>query len=175
LQLFILIEFRRLYVSSRFTPTKEVELCGHATLAAAHILVETYEVDINEPIYFETIHSGILIAKYQLTERSIQLSFPVCAPQQVTLSTQEMTQCLQAFGLEEHSTDVLYIGRTIYDLFIELSSTIFHQIKVVNYSALEIFGGRGVIITCAGERLGGEIGPYQPKQCDFYSRFFAPL
>ena len=45
-----------------FTPETEVELCGHATLSAAHILWENKIVADTEDIYFKTL-SGILIAK----------------------------------------------------------------------------------------------------------------
>jgi PhzF family phenazine biosynthesis protein len=43
-----------------FTPSVEVALCGHATLATAHVLYETGAVPGDRPIRFQTLHSGVL-------------------------------------------------------------------------------------------------------------------
>lgn len=56
-----------------FTPEMEVELCGHATLASAHVLWEEGLVDKEASIYFETL-SGQLIAKQN--DGWIELDFP---------------------------------------------------------------------------------------------------
>ncbi len=56
-----------------FTPTIEVDLCGHATLAAAHILLEKGLVSQDRSLEFETL-SCMLTAK--LVEQGIELDFP---------------------------------------------------------------------------------------------------
>src|SRR5271170_1810352 len=56
-----------------FTPTKEVDLCGHATLATAHILWEEGHLPAGEPAHFET-RSGLLTA--QRGPEGIELDFP---------------------------------------------------------------------------------------------------
>ena len=56
-----------------FTPTKEVDLCGHATLATAHILWEEGHLPEGEPAAFET-RSGLLTA--QRGPDGIELDFP---------------------------------------------------------------------------------------------------
>ena len=56
-----------------FTPTQEVELCGHGTLAAAHILFETSLVNKDVSIQFRTL-SGILMARK--AKDGIELDFP---------------------------------------------------------------------------------------------------
>ena len=56
-----------------FTPKAEVSLCGHATLATAHILYETGLVDKNDRIDFST-KSGILSARF--AHEMIELDFP---------------------------------------------------------------------------------------------------
>jgi PhzF family phenazine biosynthesis protein len=56
-----------------FTPTIEVDLCGHATLAAAHILWEQGKLPMDEIASFHT-RSGILLAKY--SQDGIVLDFP---------------------------------------------------------------------------------------------------
>ena len=56
-----------------FTPGAEVKLCGHATLASAHVLYERFGLYMNRPIRFNTL-SGELIARYK--EGRIVLNFP---------------------------------------------------------------------------------------------------
>lgn len=56
-----------------FTPTREVDLCGHATLASAHVLWEKGHLGTHEPSRFRT-RSGILIADRQRTW--IRMDFP---------------------------------------------------------------------------------------------------
>ncbi len=60
-----------------FTPTQEVPLCGHATLATAHILWEEGHLDAGESAVFETL-SGTL--KARKTETGIELNFPTDPP-----------------------------------------------------------------------------------------------
>ena len=56
-----------------FTPKIEVSLCGHATLASAHILYEIGIIEIDKQIEFDT-KSGILTARF--TNEQIELDFP---------------------------------------------------------------------------------------------------
>ena len=56
-----------------FTPQSEVELCGHATLASTHVLVETGLLAANETVHFHTA-SGVLTAVCR--EDGIELDFP---------------------------------------------------------------------------------------------------
>lgn len=69
---FILIKDQKIKLRW-FTPTTEVDLCGHATIAAAHALWHSGEINISENIYFET-RSGNLSAKY--INEKIELDFP---------------------------------------------------------------------------------------------------
>src|SRR5437867_82638 len=56
-----------------FTPLVEVDLCGHATLAAAHLVWSSGVADADEPLSFRT-RSGILVA--QRADDLIELDFP---------------------------------------------------------------------------------------------------
>lgn len=56
-----------------FTPLTEVDLCGHATLASAHILWETGLLEADEPAQFHT-RSGFLSAEQR--DHLIELNFP---------------------------------------------------------------------------------------------------
>ena len=60
-----------------FTPTVEVELCGHATLASAHILWEVGLLASQQPARFHTL-SGLLLAERRGEE--IEMDFPARPP-----------------------------------------------------------------------------------------------
>ena len=63
-----------------FTPTVEVRLCGHATLASAHVLTSTERATANIPIAFTTQVSGTLVARQLATDdhaSRIEISLPV--------------------------------------------------------------------------------------------------
>ncbi|HUF84949.1 MAG TPA: PhzF family phenazine biosynthesis protein, partial [Acidimicrobiia bacterium] len=66
-----------------FTPTTEVELCGHATLASAHVLWEASRLDSAEPARFHTRFRGLLTA--QRTRDGIEMDFPADPPDPATL------------------------------------------------------------------------------------------
>jgi len=61
------------YALRWFTPTTEVPLCGHATLASAHVLWSEGELPLNQPAQFDT-KSGLLTATR--SEDWIELNFP---------------------------------------------------------------------------------------------------
>src|SRR3954471_10523217 len=64
-----------------FTPTVEVKLCGHATLAAAHIMYTELGYD-KEEIIFRSASGKLVITK--VGDNSIQLDFPANACEEVT-------------------------------------------------------------------------------------------
>ena len=73
-----------------FTPTIEVPLCGHATLASSHVLWSENHLSANESARFHT-KSGLLIAKKQ--EDWIELDFPANLSE-TTSTTAELSQAL---------------------------------------------------------------------------------
>lgn len=77
-----------------FTPTVEVALCGHATLASASVLWETGRVTRESPIRFQTL-SGELIA-HAGPDNWIELDFPARYGNAVTLPD----GLCQALGIE---------------------------------------------------------------------------
>jgi PhzF family phenazine biosynthesis protein len=135
-----------------FTPAVEVDLCGHATLASAHILWEMGHVRPGEQIRFHT-RSGILSA-----ERKgdwIEMDFPAKpeepAPEPVGLA--------KALGV-----GIKYLGRNQFDYLVEVDSEeIVHRIKP-DFTLLMTLPVRGVIVT----------SPSSTPEYDFVSRFFAP-
>ncbi|ODQ49942.1 phenazine biosynthesis PhzC/PhzF protein [Saitoella complicata NRRL Y-17804] len=146
-----------------FTPTTEVDLCGHATLASAHVLFSTRNED-SSSLTFHT-KSGALIA----TKRGdlIELDFPeelVGAKPFSSLEEQAHLEGVLEVALPD--TKILNIARNRVDYLIEIDSTAHGlQSLPVDISALKHFQARGVIITTAARVPG----------LDFHSRGFFPL
>jgi len=135
-----------------FTPATEVDLCGHATLAAAFALWATGRVAEGSRILFRT-RSGILTASRD--GAGIAMDFP-----QVPA-----TLCDPPAGIESAlGARVVSSGRTQFDLLFEVSSAA----EVCNLDpdihALAALPARGIIVTAAAD-----VPAY-----DFVSRFFAP-
>jgi PhzF family phenazine biosynthesis protein len=136
-----------------FTPTVEVELCGHATLASAHVLWEAGYLWEEEEARFYTL-SGLLTARSQ--EGWIELNFPA-VPEE---SAQAEPELLASLGIDA----LLYVGRNKFDYLIEVGSAAEVRALKPDFAALRKVGGRGVMVTARDES-----GEY-----DFVSRFFAP-
>ncbi len=135
-----------------FTPTKEVELCGHATLAAASVLWETGRVSRKKPITFETL-SGTLVVRED--EDWISMDFPA----EPAATSMPVPGLGQALGVEP-----LYTGRNRFDILVELPLADDVCSLGPDLNALAAIQTRGIIVTAVSD---------QP-QIDFVSRFFAP-
>jgi predicted PhzF superfamily epimerase YddE/YHI9 len=134
-----------------FTPTVEVDLCGHATLAAAHVL---WTEDLHskwQPIQFHT-KSGIL--KARLDGYLGVLDFPAEAPE----------ECDQPLDVREIlGSTPTWFGRNRMDWIAVLDSEQAVRTLLPKMDAIEQMGMRGLMVTAQSE------GEY-----DFVSRFFAP-
>ncbi len=132
-----------------FTPESEVDLCGHATLAAAHVILNNlnYPYDV---IMFDTKHHGPLYARKDGDR--IALDFPASQPVKVTVP-ETLTKALGRTPSEVYSTrDYLAVFDSEEDIkAIQPDFSLLRQIDKV-----------GIIITASGTRS------------DFVSRFFAP-
>ncbi|MBI4272022.1 MAG: PhzF family phenazine biosynthesis protein [Candidatus Rokubacteria bacterium] len=135
-----------------FTPTVEVDLCGHATLAAAHVLWEEGHLPPGVAARFHT-RSGLLTAE-RLGEW-IELDFPA-TPEQPAPSPAGLAEALGA--------EPRHVGRTRFDYFVELDSEATVRALRPDQGALAALPTRGVIVT---SRAAGD-------GFDFVSRFFAP-
>jgi PhzF family phenazine biosynthesis protein len=134
-----------------FTPKTEVDLCGHATLASAHVLFEHREAEGDE-IRFHT-KSGILRARKE--EGAIRLDFPA-----VELEKAELTEILQqALGKEVQAA---FRGKEKYLLELKDSESVRSCNPDLNLLAQ--VADVGFIITAASD----------DDTFDFVSRFFAP-
>jgi len=135
-----------------FTPTIEVDLCGHATLASAHALWAEGVVDEDDPIGFET-KSGTLTCTCD--GDLIELDFPATLVE----ATEPPAGLLDALGVSP-----TYVGRSKFDTFILADSEDALRTLRPDVAALREMDMRGVIVTSETE----------DPQFDFISRYFAP-
>jgi len=133
-----------------FTPKVEVDLCGHATLAAAYVLFN-YENYTENRIDFYSDKSGNLTVTKQ--NEYLTLNFPKDIFQSIEISA-NLKKGFDISPLE------VFKGKTDY-LFVFETENQIRNIKP-NLTNIAALGGRGVIITAKGETV------------DFVSRFFAP-
>jgi predicted PhzF superfamily epimerase YddE/YHI9 len=139
----------------------EVDLCGHATLASAHSLYESGRVSPKEMIKFH-VKNNVILTAIKNSNGSIELNFPATVPTPVSFSESEISNILQGFNIRFE--DLIYTGKTIYDILLEITSDSFEKLIVTDFQALERLGGRGIIVTRKGNTQG----------YDFTSRFFGP-
>jgi PhzF family phenazine biosynthesis protein len=135
-----------------FTPTMEVDLCGHATLAAAHILWETGRLDTNKVARFQT-RSGLLTAERHGV--SIELDFPAIRDTEIETPA----------GLAEAlDADIQYTGRSRFDILVQVDHAQILRNLRPDFRRLAQVEARGIIVTCRSD----------DTRYDFLSRFFAP-
>ena len=135
-----------------FTPAVEVDLCGHATLAAAHVLWESGTLAADIPARFHT-RSGWLTATRHGQE--IELDFPA---QVVTVAT-DPPHFADALG-----TIPTWVGRNRMDYLVEVESAAVVRSLSPDLALLASLPVRGVIVTAKSDAA----------EFDFLSRFFAP-
>ncbi len=135
-----------------FAPDAEVDLCGHATLASAHIIWEKGFAEKYETLRFFT-KSGDLTANSE--DEWIQLNFPVL-PEEQTDAPEEI---IDALGIEP-----IYTGRNAFDYLVEVASE--DELRAIqpDFSKLSKITTRGVCVTAIASSA----------DCDFVSRLFAP-
>jgi PhzF family phenazine biosynthesis protein len=135
-----------------FTPTIEVDLCGHATLASAHILWEDGHLRPDQPARFHT-RSGMLTAEKK--GNWIEMDFPA-VPAEPDAHFEALNSAL---GVERSN-----VGRTRFDYLVEVESEDIVRAIKPDFGELKRLNVRGVIVTGRASGSG----------YDFVSRFFAP-
>ncbi|MBQ5333590.1 MAG: PhzF family phenazine biosynthesis protein [Oscillospiraceae bacterium] len=132
-----------------FTPGFEIDLCGHATLAAAHIVMEQLERDM-ETVRFETVSGEIAVSR---KDGLYEMSFPLRKPKKIEVT-------------ERISAALGFAPREIYsdrDLYAVMDSEAQVKSYVPDYEKLSSLDEwMGIAVTAKGE------------SCDFVSRFFCP-
>lgn len=135
-----------------FTPAAEVRLCGHATLASAHILWQSGAVPADNTIQFFTL-SGLLTAGQH--GDLIWLNFP----SRPAVTADPPPGMLAALGVK-----AVFVGRSLEDYLVETASEAEVLSSRPDFNALARVQARGVILTSQAE----------DGRVDFISRFFAP-
>jgi PhzF family phenazine biosynthesis protein len=133
-----------------FTTSVEVDLCGHATLASAHVVF--HELGLSgEKVEFNSPRSGPLTVSKRGTE--LVLDFPCDTISQIEVEP------IHSSGLSK-APSAVYKGKTDY-LFVYDSEADIRALQP-DFEALKIHPVRGIIVTAPGENV------------DFVSRFFGP-
>ena len=136
-----------------FTPTVEVELCGHATLASAHLLWEVGLVAAGEPIRFHTL-SGFLGAARD--GEWIELDFPAEPASALAEPPPRLAEMLGA--------PPVWVGANRFDLAVELADEAAVRALAPDIRRLGALPYRGILVTARATAPG----------YDVVSRFFAP-
>ncbi len=135
-----------------FTPTMEVDLCGHATLASAYVIFNLLNYK-GESIKFHTSHCGELIVTKD--NNMFHMDFPTDTIEKLTNEMHEtIRECIDISPIE------LYKGKDDYIAVINSISDL--QAIQPNLKAIAKLKSRGLIVTAKGESV------------DFSSRYFAP-
>lgn len=137
-----------------FTPEVEVNLCGHATLASAHVLFSEGRVPHGSIIRFQT-KSGELVCS-QDEEGWISMEFPL----RPAVEVQPPPNLLFSLGLDR----ALFVGRNEEnDLIVEVEKAETLRLIEPDFEGLGYMDARGIMVTSPGD-----------GRFDFLSRFFAP-
>lgn len=136
-----------------FTPTMEVELCGHATLAAAHVLIS--QMGYSDPVIRFHSASGPLSVEY-LDNGLLALDFPAWEPGPITDGDGDVSILVAALGVQP--VEVL----TAQDYIVVLENE--GQVRTVAPDIQALTPLKPVCVTAPG----------QDTDVDFVSRVFAP-
>ena len=136
-----------------FTPAVEVELCGHATLASAHLLWETGLAAAGEPIRFHTLSGELGAAR---DGEWIELDFPAEPASALAEAPPRLAEMLGA--------PPVWVGANRFDLVIELADEAAVRSLAPDLGRLAALPYRGILVTARAAAPG----------YDVVSRFFAP-
>src|SRR5690242_7944246 len=135
------------------TPAVEVDLCGHATVASAHVLWQDGHLPEGQQARFHT-KSGLLTA-----DRAgdwIELDFPA----KIATACDPPPELLPALGIAEAK----FVGKNVFDYLVEIESDAALRALSPDHSTLRKLPVRGIIVTARSAS----------PEFDFLSRFFAP-
>jgi PhzF family phenazine biosynthesis protein len=135
-----------------FTPRIEVDICGHATLASAHILWENGDHVAEEDIRFHT-KSGVLTVARQ--GDWVEMDFPA----ELAMAADPPSGLVESLGISPK-----YVGKNRFDYLLEVDSEETVRRIKPDFGRLATVPTRGVIVTSVADE----------GRFDFVSRFFAP-
>jgi len=135
------------------TPTVEVDLCGHATIASAHVLWEDGHLPAGKQARFHT-RSGVLTADRR--DDWIELDLPV----KTATGAEPPKELLPALGV----TSPVAVAKNVFDYLVEIETEEELRALRPDHTVLRGIPVRGVIVTARSSS----------PEFDFVSRFFAP-
>lgn len=135
-----------------FTPTTEVRLCGHATLATAHVLFNELKTASGE-VSFQSRAGDLSVSQ---TDGKLWLNFPVST---YTPCPELLPEMSQALG---QNVQALYKTEPDYNLYAVLASAQVVASVEPDFAAIAAFHPFGTVVTAPGDSV------------DFVSRYFAP-
>ncbi|KAI8926888.1 hypothetical protein BC831DRAFT_454807 [Entophlyctis helioformis] len=150
-----------------FTPTVEVELCGHATLAASHALFSKMTADQRtaRPLRFQTLSGELVVACRDADPANmtttLEMTFPAAPAAPADIDRVEMAAAL---GIAPER--ILSTNRTKFDIIVEIDGVVPIQAIEPDQSLVVRFDTRIVIVTTAADA--------ESRNADFQSRAFAP-
>ncbi|MFA5884088.1 MAG: PhzF family phenazine biosynthesis protein [Acidimicrobiia bacterium] len=139
-----------------FTPAVEVDLCGHATLASAHVLTTEGFADPGAPLRFHT-RSGVLPAR-PAGDGRIELDFPALASEPTDAAA------LRAAVADALGAEPIAIARNVHDLLAELADAASVRDLAPDFAAIAAIDTRAVVVTAVSD----------DPAFDFVSRCFGP-
>lgn len=146
------------YLLRWFTPTMEVDLCGHATLATAYVVFHELQPQADQ-VTFHTLSGPLIVKRFG---HEMQMDFPALSFSRVDVPP-ILRQGLGVNPVEVYqSTDYMVVVDSVETL---------KSIKP-NHDLLAQLDLRGVAVAAQGRRDGQQDG--QQDGMDFLSRFFAP-
>ncbi|WP_127957253.1 PhzF family phenazine biosynthesis protein [Serratia microhaemolytica] len=134
-----------------FTPNREVDLCGHATLATAHVLLNVLQPMQLQQCHFLSASGELLVTRDQADAQRLQLDFPARPAERISEPAQ-LSALLGAKVLEVWQAKAMMVVLATEAEVRQLQPDIRHLIAQF---------GCGVIVTAPGE------------QVDFVSRYFS--
>jgi len=175
-----------------FTPSSEVDLCGHGTLAAAHAVLSTHRAPEKQALAFYT-RSGVLMVRPEEAAGPgwLAMDFPAEPPTEVAEPRASLTTSLPtsdeksaqkaspaaaaAAALALTEAEVLWVGRNRMDLLVEVAPEAFAKITP-DLARIKQLDSRGLIVTAAPPRSPAGLPSCPPEglAVDFVSRFFGP-
>jgi PhzF family phenazine biosynthesis protein len=178
-----------------FTPTKELELCGHATIASSHVIYnECKLVTGSESLRFQSRFCGIITVKAETgigeevhddKNMRIELSFPLSTIVESSLTPDDYQAIGSCFKVDRD--DLLFVGKTAYDLVLVVKSEVFHAMpssSTIDFNEVKkINTSRGIIITTTGNRYSSaalkefnntNAPAVEDKKYDYFLRMFLP-
>jgi PhzF family phenazine biosynthesis protein len=135
------------------TPAVEVDLCGHATVASAHVLWQDGHLPAGQQARFHT-RSGLLLADRR--GDWIELDFPA----KFAVEAEAPPELLPALGVEAK-----FVAKNAFDYLVEVDSEETLRGMSPDHALLRKLPVRGVVVTAR---------PAAASEYDFLSRFFAP-